>query len=1331
MADNPFEGTAITEEKYPFLAQYTLPVKRMERELVGRKAEMRSLMAGMMRPELCNVILLAEAGSGKALANGTMIPICRGSDGIPAGYLPIEQLKKGDWIFDEKGLPVMVLGVYPQGPRRAYRVTFSDGTGITCNDEHLWTARSQYRYYAGRDYSTYTLRQMMDEGILLKNKSSHWYIPVAGPVSRAEVDLPIPPYALGVYLAAGSMARDGSLQFSIKDKDVMSNLCVELGVRARDFVKLSSGWSLPLNATEETAKWIDAFSRPEFNFADPDIPKEYFLGSIDQRRKLLQGIMDARGVIGQSVRGRCELWLGSARMVRSVQRLAASLGIRGMLSADHGGASLRFFTDIYRERDLFGAQGKLKRLMDRQGASPNSITSMTDMAVTSVDDLGHDVEMTCIYVDSDSHLFQAGYEHIVTHNTALVQGTMERDSKRLYLEVDLAKMISNLADPNEMAAKLKQLFNETAQYCKNEVKEIVLFIDEFHQIVQLSDAAVEALKPLLADSGTRGIRVIAATTYEEFQKYISPNQPLVERLQRMNLKQPDKAMTVAILKGMAERYKVADQFPTDMLYELIYEYTNRYVPASSQPRKSLVILDAMIGWHRSENRPMDQKLLADVIYESQGVNVAFRVDATTIKSRLDEKVLAQTLATKTIEQRLQICVADLNDTSKPMSSFLFCGSTGTGKPNTASTIVPVFDKKTGMTHKRLDEVRVGDFVFDKNGLPCQVAGVFPQGKKRVWEVEFADGRTVKCSADHLWTVRNRTGNGAKNWRNKTTRELAAACEGRALQPGRTVRPMSVVVPAAGPVRWPERDLELQPYAAGALLAGGVFSEGPGGKKLLYIRNADAAAGCARCMRVSPETEVRACSQGYVFTRNGEDADMSDVLSMLPELSGSPEGRGIPDRYMYASAEQRMELLKGLFDAAGKVQSSCGYGGHVILRCASERLAHDAVRVLQATGMSGQVSRERRDGREDTFIVRVLADLEQKKELFSSLKRRTQVEDAIFAARGKSRDKRFSSGLGVRAVRELDYEEEMICLLVDNPDHLFQIGDHVVTHNTEMTKQMAQILFDDSRNLIRMDMTEFANPDSLERFRHEITARIWERPYSIILLDEIEKACSAVTRILLQVLDDGRLSDANGRQVSFTNCYIVMTTNAGSEIFKTIAQYNADDTGSGEKMKDYNKLIRSSIADTTGENRFPPELLGRIDCIVPFQPLSEQTMSSIVKMKLLALKENVKHKHNVNVAISPDVIDYLVKDNLDIDADAGGARAVMAKLESEVTTALARYINAHPDVRDIKVRIGGEMAFKNVGMLKSKAYVVVSEGVPQRTSLRTVVQSPSVSYRSIG
>lgn len=1290
---------SISHDEYPFLSEYTFPVKKLERELVGRKDEMRSLMAGMMRPELCNIILLAEAGSGKALANGTEIPLYRGADGQPGGYRRIEDLREGDLVFDERGDPVRVAGVFPQGRKRAYRVNFSDGTWILCNDEHLWTARNQYRHYAGKPYRTYTLRQMLEDGIHMPNGSSRWYVPIGGAVKRDEAALPADPYLVGALLGGGCVAMDGSVRFFVDDPGVLSRIGEAMGLGPLETVDTECGSGFVRASGGGMVSWPDFAEGGVLEEAVKvgRVPEPYKTASVPQREALLRGLMDGGGDVQPGYRGSCVFHTYSGDMAWDVREVAASLGIRTEEQGVGRRRQVRFVLDPARKRDLFTSGtmlAKLDRYQFRQGGRP--CIPLDDLCIKSVEDLGGDVDMTCIYVDSPSHLFQAGRAHIVTHNTALVQGTMSRDKGRLYLEVDLAKMISNLKDPNEMAAKLKTLFYETGKYVEQEKREIVLFIDEFHQIVQLSAAAVEALKPLLADSGTRGIRVIAATTYAEFQEFISPNQPLVERLQRMNLVQPDKAVTVAILRGMAERYQVADQFPDDSIFELIYDYTNRYVPASSQPRKSLATLDAMIGWHRSENRKMDQKLLADVIHESQGVNVAFRVDAASIKARLDERVLSQQLATTMLEQRLQICVADLNDKSRPMSSFLFCGSTGTGKANVCSSIVPVFDPSGRITHKKMGDLRVGDFVFNARGLPVEVTGVFPQGRLPVYEVELADGRTCRCSGEHIWTYQSRKGG---PWRQATAAELMGKLEGRQGR-GRLVH---YVIPMNGAVRWPERDLPLDPYLAGALLAGGDFREA---SLSLHSRDRFASAKCAGLLGAS-YGKARG-SLRWVFTRPGETDRIrtEDVLSgSLSGLRGvDPDAVRIPDDYKYSGEAQRWELIRGIFDLSGHIAG--GGSDRFGLYCQRDGrgLLEDVMEVLFSLGVSSTI-RPVRDGM-GGFRLRVQSSNRDKGRFFAVPRKLATAELAGEPGEGRSGARTFGDTVGVRDIRRTDREDDMVCIMVDDPDHLYQAEHYVVTHNTEMTKSLAEILFEDSRNLIRIDCTEYANPDSLERFRRELTARVWERPYSIVLLDEIEKACAPVTRILLQVLDDGRLSDANGRQVSFVNAYFVMTTNAGSEIFRTIGHYNADDTGSGTKLKRYDKLIRSSIAETTGDNRFPPELLGRIDCIVPFQPLSDNTMKAIARMKLTRLKADVMQKHGISVRFHPDVVRYLVEDNLDTDANSGGARILASKLESEVTTALSRYINEHPDDKSVGVVIKGKMAADHKDMLESKAYVSV-------------------------
>ena len=110
--------------------------------------------------------------------------------------------------------------------------------------------------------------------------------------------------------------------------------------------------------------------------------------------------------------------------------------------------------------------------------------------------------------------------------------------------------------------------------------------------------------------------------------------------------------------------------------------------------------------------------------------------------------------------------------------------------------------------------------------------------------------------------------------------------------------------------------------------------------------------------------------------------------------------------------------------------------------------------------------------------------------------------------------------------------------------------------------------------------------------------------------------------------------------------------------------------------------------------------------MPFQPLSRNTMKAIVEMKLKKLKKMVMDRHGVDVRIDKRVIDYLVEDNLSTDSDSGGARVVVSKLESEVTTEVARFLNENEFVRRIAVKVEGQMAIENKNKLESEAYIKV-------------------------
>lgn len=1327
-------------KQYPYMAEYTDFLKKMERPLLGREKEMRQLMAAMARPELSNVILLAEAGTGKANSVDTILPVAD-----ERGYIHLGDVKIGDQVFNEDGYPVNVIGVFPQGMLHAYEVVFTDGTSVVCNDEHLWAARTRSQHYEDRPYNVHTLRDMIDYGIVRTGKRSgkknmnmkSWYVPRNKAVKRPEADLPVAPYVMGALIGDGCLTGKKAFEFSSDDEFVVAK--VADGIGAVGYKKSKHNYSWHFVASDECEGRSDkvymsckdvakklagddaAFGKKSI---DRCIPEMYMLASEAQRMELLRGLMDTDGTCtGNDGRVNVMFCTNSKNLAKDVQTLANSLGYRASVRQEkrkkknkNAEYSVYFMIEDEETINLFSLPRHIDWIKSHIRHDKKFHKIYDDVAIAEVRDLHRDEEMLCIYVDSPAHLFQITENHIVTHNTALVQGTMVMDKDRAYLEVNLPKMIANLHNENEMADKLKSLFHEVEEYRKAEDREIVLFIDEFHQIVQLSSAAVEVLKPLLADSGTRGIRVIAATTYIEYQQHIASNLPLVERLQRINLPQPSKEVVVSILRGMAKRYGVENQFIGDSMFESIYDYTNRYIPANAQPRKSILMLDSMIGWHRADKRPIDMKLLADVIYETEGINIAFRVDATRIKSQLDKVVIAQQFASSAIESRLQICCADLNNKNKPMSSFLFTGSTGVGKRLDDNTMIPVYTPDGSVFQKRNGDLQVGDYVFNREGKPVKVTEVFHYKDCEMLEVELTDGRTILADPEHLWQYKSRFGNGAKTWKVADTQTLMKKNENKYYNEGREAHNIKFVIPMNQAVQWDEINYKTDPYVIGVALGNGCLME-----RAFSVSSNDEEC-IAHMSELLGSASYKKAKSSYTWTFElGEDMERGhfnqtllqtvDVLSEVPELVHcKSHDKFIPERYKRGSVEQRCDLIKGLFDTDGTISNDDRF--NISYSTTSKQLAYDIQDVLYSLGISSSVHPHDREGKSTEYDVYVKIGNQDKEQFFFIERKREIARKAAASDAGKTRVKKFGDVIGIRDIRKTGIRRDATCIMVDDDEHLYQAGQYVVTHNTEMSKQLANILFEDERALVRMDMTEYALPESLERFRLELTQAVWTRPYCIILLDEIEKACAPVTRILLQVLDDGRLLDRNNREVTFKNAYIIVTTNAGSEIYKNIAQYNADDTGSGKMLEKYESLIRDSIKGTTGGGKFPPELLGRIDCLVPFQPLSEKTMGTICLMKLNKLRDEIMKKHRVKVEYEKRVLPYIVQDKLTTDSDAGGARGVVSRIEREVTTELSRYINAHPDIRSggktLYVCVDGELVAENKNRLESVAHIVISD-----------------------
>ena len=520
-----------------------------------------------------------------------------------------------------------------------------------------------------------------------------------------------------------------------------------------------------------------------------------------------------------------------------------------------------------------------------------------------------------------------------TGKTTLMKGLAYQDKKHIYLEAELSEMITGLRDNAEMGLVVKNLFNEIAEFGKEYHVKIVIFVDEFHQLIDYSPVVAEAFKPVLAESGRRGLRLVVATTYEEFRRNIMPNQALTERLQRVSLPQPRYEDVINALDSLAKEEKISVDRRMRELFDTIYNVTEQYMPAANQPRKSVLTFSRMIGYHRAHKRKFGYDLLAYTLRTGQNIEIDMRVDLSGMEEYMRANIFDQDEAVNSFTDSVSMSVMKMNEDDKPRGSWLLLGPTGVGK-------------------------------------------------------------------------------------------------------------------------------------------------------------------------------------------------------------------------------------------------------------------------------------------------------------------------------------------------------------------------------TELVKQAADYLFNDPNAFVRFDMTEYVNTDSVDRFRKLVTARVWEYPFSILLFDEIEKANGNVVRLLMQILDDGRLVDVNDRVVNFSNAYIFGTSNLGSEIFESASQY-------GSKSRSYERNVKKSITETSKDGGFPPELVNRFDTIVPFNPLSRETMIKLLYAKARKLLNKFYKQHGVKVIIGPRVLDqYLGHDILDDDTEAGAGRQVNRVLRDYITKPVSTYIYYHPKERNIHVELSGETVYGNKGIIDSTAEIII-------------------------
>lgn len=230
--------------------------------------------------------------------------------------------------------------------------------------------------------------------------------------------------------------------------------------------------------------------------------------------------------------------------------------------------------------------------------------------------------------------------------------------------------------------------------------------------------------------------------------------------------------------------------------------------------------------------------------------------------------------------------------------------------------------------------------------------------------------------------------------------------------------------------------------------------------------------------------------------------------------------------------------------------------------------------------------------------------------------------------------------------------------------------------TELTKALAEFMFNDDKALVRIDMSEFSEKHSISKLIGSppgyvgyeesggLTEAVRHRPYSVVLFDEIEKAHPEVLNVLLQVLDDGRLTDAKGRVVNFKNTIIILTSNLGSNFIEKMESIGFQSNTEEEEYAKTKEKVMEALKDF-----FRPEFLNRLDEIIVFDILTKEVIRKIVDIKIREIKERIKNK-GFNLNLSPESLDLLAQEGYNPHY---GARPLARLIQEKILNPIAMKI----------------------------------------------------------
>jgi ATP-dependent Clp protease ATP-binding subunit ClpA len=809
----------------------------------------------------------------------------------------------------------------------------------------------------------------------------------------------------------------------------------------------------------------------------------------------------------------------------------------------------------------------------------------------------------------------------------LVEGDVPDNLKnKEIISLDMGMLIAGAKYKGEFEERLKGVVKEIMA----QGDKIILFIDEIHILVgagggQGAMDAANILKPALS----RGeLRSIGATTLDEYKKYFEEDKALARRFQTIICDEPDEDDTVAILRGLKEKYE--NHHEVRILDEAIVSAVNlstRYITDRFLPDKAIDLIDESCSKLKLEMNSVPEEIdevnrrIKQLEIEKEALKRENNVEKLTILSdeitdlnKEQEKLLKKWHLEKDLvkeTQDLKLAIDKLKEEAKLAESNANYGKVAEIKYG----VIPNMENEFQNKKEKLKEIQGNEILVDE-------------------EVDYEDIAEVVAKWTGIPVSKM-----LQSERDKLV-NLEDELHKRVIGQNEAVKSLSDAV------RRSRAGLQDAKKPIGSFIFLGT-------------------SGVGKCLDGSVKLKIRV-----------NDKISDKILKFIKEKQESEN-------------DHNRELQIKIADLFGFIEQE-EMSKNSKFKINEEYFQNTKIEILDENDewidINGMILKTD-NIRTLTFNDNSELKIADRHRLISNKK----LKFAYEILEGDEINGKIVTSNKITKNDSLVYDIE-----VNSNTHLYKDASGIIHHNTELAKSLAEFLFNDEQAVVRLDMSEYMEKHSVSRMigpppgyvgyeeGGQLTDAVRRRPYSVILLDEIEKAHPDVFNTLLQVLDDGRLTDNKGRTVNFKNTIIIMTSNMGSNIIQENYQKLTDDNR--DKVIEETKtkvleMLRSSIR---------PEFINRIDEIIHFHPLTMAEIYQIVTLQFNSIKKRLETELDITAA----AIELIARLSYDPQF---GARPVKRNLQKTILNDLSLQILKGEVSKEDKIIVdckNEEIIFKN-------------------------------------